>query len=65
MRVILRNLPEKEITCSSCQSILAYTKKDIHYKDEEYFGDWHYHTYIKCPVCNGKIILEADGVKMI
>lgn len=65
MRVILNNLPETEIICSSCQSILAYTIKDVKTKDEEYFGDWNYYKYIKCPVCNTRIVLEINGVKEV
>ena len=64
MRVISNGLQEKEVTCSTCKSILAYTATDVYVRDEEMFGDWHYHKYIKCPVCKSKIILEADGVKI-
>lgn len=52
MRVIEYNYKEHFICCDSCKSYLAYS--------EYIFGDWHWHKFIRCPVCHNKIILEAD-----
>lgn len=58
MRIVENNQKEYEIRCNSCKSKLAYTKSDIHYYEDDYFGDVHWYTYLRCPICNSKIILE-------
>lgn len=63
MRVLMKKFdePEKQVECSNCDSLLAYTKRDIYSQDEEVFGDWHCYEYIICPVCTKRIILTIDG----
>lgn len=62
MRVIeIGKLAEKEISCDKCNSILAYTDADIQYEAEEFFGQWHDNTKIKCPICGNTIVLTVDG----
>ena len=53
MRVIeMGNLPEKEVVCEYCKSLLAYTKADVVDGSEELFGVLHSYQKIKCPVCS-------------
>lgn len=59
MRVIKNNQQEHEISCDRCRSELAYVISDVKYVDEEIFGDWHGATYVECPVCKHKIVLEC------
>lgn len=65
MRIIERKeLPEKEVRCPSCESLLAYNKNDISESTEELFGDWHNSKSIRCPVCKTHITVEIDGEKV-
>ena len=59
MRIIENNQKEHECICWSCKSKLAYVQSDIRFKCDEYFGELHSHTYLICPVCKKKIILEV------
>lgn len=63
MRILKRKFdePEKQVVCSNCGSLLAYTKRDVYSEDEEVFGDWHYYEYIICPICIKRNILTIDG----
>lgn len=61
MRIIKDNSKEYAITCDCCKSELAYFKSDINHQYEEYFGKVYYHSYLRCPVCKYKIILEYGG----
>jgi hypothetical protein len=65
MRVIKECNKEKEIIiqCPSCDSIIAYTKKDVISFGDEFFGEVHYGTKIKCPVCKNIIILNIDELR--
>lgn len=59
MRVIKRvELPETEITCEHCKSILAYNSKDIRNDMFDCMGELHDSQYIICPVCKYHIILS-------
>jgi len=62
MRIVeMGSLPEKEVVCKKCESILAYTEADIKHDSEELFGDFHTNSSVKCPVCGSKILLIVDG----
>lgn len=63
MRIIKDNT-EIFITCKHCTSELAYTSNDIRYDIDEYFGEVHDYSYIKCPVCLKNINLTIDGKKV-
>ena len=42
MRVVeMGKIPEKEITCNNCNSILAYIDADVHCEVDELFGEFH------------------------
>ncbi len=59
---IIENRANKYIvTCDNCNSVLKFSEFDIKDRVEEYAGDWHGHTYIRCPCCKTKIILTIDG----
>lgn len=60
MRVIEYNYKEHFIRCDSCKSHLAFIDPDVQFISEYIFGEWHWHKFIRCPVCHNKIILEAD-----
>ena len=46
MRVVeIGNLAEKEIECSECKTILAYTPADVNYE------------YVECPMCGEKLVI--------
>lgn len=68
MRIVKSNLskeelPEKELTCIFCKSVVAYTERDIHKRvttmrtGTESSTDY-INKYIICPVCNNTILLE-------
>lgn len=59
MRIIKNNQQEYECNCSHCSSKLAYIQSDTRFVYEEYFGEQHSYTYLICPVCKKKIILEV------
>ena len=59
MRIIKNNQQEYECNCSHCGSQLAYVQHDLRSQYEGYFGEPHFYSYLICPVCKNKIILEA------
>lgn len=60
MRIIENNQQEYECTCSNCKSKLAYVNSDVWFRGEEYHGELHSYSYVRCPVCSMKIILEVN-----
>ena len=56
MRIIKEGTkwPETEITCSHCQSELAYDARDR----RAYYAEWYQELYIVCPVCGKRIVLQ-------
>lgn len=63
MRVVeVGNLPEKEVTCNKCNSVLAYTEVDVKHECEEVLGNFHSHSDVICPVCGNRITLTVDGL---
>ena len=61
MRVVeMGKIPEKEITCNNCNSILAYIDADVHCEVDELFGEFHSIQEIQCPVCKTNIIISIN-----
>jgi DNA-directed RNA polymerase subunit RPC12/RpoP len=51
MRVVeIGNLAEREIECSDCKTILAYTPADVKVSDVGY-------EYVECPMCGEKLVV--------
>lgn len=50
-----------EVTCPHCSSIMTFGDMDKRNRDSEYAGGYHWSTYIDCPCCRKRIILDADG----
>ena len=50
----------KAIVCQNCGVKLEYVPKDVRRRDgKDYSGGADGHTYIKCPGCNKKVIIDA------
>ena len=57
---VLREGNKKKIECDECGALLRYEKEDIHELSASVLGMYHKQTYITCPQCNSRIILEAQ-----
>lgn len=65
MRVIKRvELPETEVTCDKCKSILGYNANDIRNDIFDCLGELHDSSYVICPICKNHITIAIDG-KMV
>jgi ribosomal protein S27E len=52
MRVVeMGKIPEREIECEGCKTILAYTDADIHDADHQMYQ------YVECPICGEKLVI--------
>lgn len=52
MRVIeIGNMAEREIECSECRTILAYTDADIQETEHKTYQ------YVECPMCGEKLVI--------
>jgi ribosomal protein S27E len=52
MRVVeMGNVPEREIECEGCKTILAYTDADIHDAEHQMYQ------YVECPMCGEKLVI--------
>lgn len=59
MRIIeLVELPETEIRCNTCHSLLAYNQRDIKNISKLRDSDLVNAEAIKCPVCGDYIIIN-------
>ena len=56
MRIIRNGLEETEILCFECNSLLAYTQKDIYCNEIEIMMLIGIDKCIKCPVCGTEIV---------
>lgn len=53
MRVVeIGNLVEREIECSECKTILAYTPADVRTSEPHMAYE-----YVECPMCGEKIVI--------
>ena len=53
MRVVeIGNLAEKEIECSECKTILAYTPADVRASNPPMSYE-----YVECPMCGEKLVI--------
>lgn len=49
------------VKCKCCGSIIGFYNNDIRDDGEEYFGQYHLCSSIKCPACGSGILVRIDG----
>lgn len=63
--IIEDNMKKYKVRCPNCDSIIGFTTKDEMANSEEYFGEYHNYSTVRCPACRKHIILvlmERDWV---
>jgi hypothetical protein len=63
MKIIIRNVPFYQCSCTNCTSVFQFEKKE---------SKWEYGGYsekssiqVTCPVCNERLYLDMDDVKKV
>lgn len=57
---ILKEGRKRQVECMECGALLRYEKEDVYELSASVLGMHHKQTYITCPQCNSRIILEAQ-----
>jgi hypothetical protein len=66
MRIIEKvELPETEIRCWNCHSLLAYNKSDIVCLERIHCGELYTNKVVKCPACKKFINIEDEIFKEV